>query len=489
VNGLKKLITDKKFRYGTLSTLTAALVIVVLVLVNVVVGRLDVRFDLSPGALYTIGEETKGVLSGLEDDVVIYPLFRTGAEGNAPMISEMLKQYEAHSSHVKVVPVDPVINTAFVREYTSEDAPIGENSIIVVNQNTGKSRVLTADKLQTWDTTYQYVSSYDVEPRVTNAIMFVTQPVTETVYALTGHGEYIMNIGFPDLASEAQYLVETLDLLQVDKVPDDCSVLVLATTSPGKDYTEEEVAKIMEYLEKGGRAIAMIDYAQTTAPNLYSVLAAYGVRLNEHLVTERDQNYVYAFTDGGQNYTTSRPILTAHAITDRLIEKKAVMLMVSQGIITLPERKSTTRIVPLLTSTNSAFGQNNPDPESVSTEMQPGDIAGPFTLAVAITDTVDVLDKMIETKLVVIGGSTWISGGVSSRSMGRNSEFFARALHWLTDRSEEGSVYVPSKTLVPDLNVRMTNQQVLNAKIFVLGVVPGAVITTGFVIWLRRRNK
>ena len=479
MNQLKNIFTSKKTRYGTFSTLTALLMIAVLVVVNVVVTQLDVKFDLTAEGLYSINDQTKSIIAKLEDDVTIYPLFRTGME--ELIFMETLEQYAAHSPHIKIEQRDPYIYATFVDKYKSEDEAIAVNSIIV--ECGDRFRVIPASKLVTYSVYDGSPQSIDIEPRVTNAIQYVTQTETPMIYTVTGHNEQVMSEGLLDVLSEANYGAAVTELMLADGVPADCAVLMI--TTPQRDYSSEETRKVLDYLQAGGRAMILVDRvdsAETVMPNLQSILAAYGVALNGAYTYETNASRVLF------NARIFYPVMSIHEINEKITAKNYNPLFAdAQGVETLPVKKNTVTVETVLSSTSQAFGKFNP--QSNSQNKEAGDLDGPFVTVAAITDRVFIIDDTIVTKVLVSGTTSFISDMLNDYSLGVNGEFLVNALNWLTDRSDEDTVYVPSKIFSTEMVLTLTEQQSINIRILAMGIIPGAVVVAGFVMWLRRRNK
>jgi len=476
VSQLKAIFTSKKTRYGTFSTLTALLVIAVLVVVNVVVTQLDVKFDLTTEGLYSINDQTKKILANLEDDVTIYPLFKTGAEEKIFM--ETLEQYAAQSPHIKVVQRDPYIYAPFVDQYKSEDEAIAVNSIIVESGN--RFRVIPASKLVTYSIYDGTLQSIDIEPRVTNAIQYVTQKYTPMIYTITGHNEAALPAGILDVLSEANYNTDTAELLLSETVPADCDVLVI--TTPQRDYSSEETRKVLNYLQEGGRAMILIDREQASFPNLESILEAYGVALNGAYAYETNQSRVLI------NARVFYPVMSPHDINEDIYMKGYNPLFAdTQGIVTLAVKKNSIKVDTILSTTNEAFGKSNP--QSNSQNREEGDIDGPFTVIAAVTDSVYIVDKTVTTKMIVGGTTSFISDVLNGYSLGVNGEFVVSALNWLIDRDDSDTVYVPSKMFSTEMYVNLTAQQTINIRILAMGIIPGVTVAAGLFMWLRRRNR
>ena len=111
--------------------LMTAVVLAIVVVINLVVGQIPVKytqFDLTDNQLYTITDQTKTFVKGLDSDVDVYLVAQSGQEDE--QIQKVLERYESLSSHIKVHTKDQVVNPSFTKDYT--DSSLSDNSLIVV---------------------------------------------------------------------------------------------------------------------------------------------------------------------------------------------------------------------------------------------------------------------------------------------------------------------------------------------------------------------
>lgn len=116
---------------GRRCPLMTAVVLAIIVVINLAVGQIPVKytqFDLTDNQLYTITDQTKEFVKGLDSDVDVYLVAQSGQEDK--QIQKVLERYESLSSHIKVHTKDPVVNPSFTKQYT--DSSLSDNSLIVV---------------------------------------------------------------------------------------------------------------------------------------------------------------------------------------------------------------------------------------------------------------------------------------------------------------------------------------------------------------------
>ncbi len=467
---------DKKLRYGTFSTLTAVFVIAILLVVNLVAGQLDKSFDLSKDKIYSLSDTTKEILNELKEEVTIYALFRTGQE-NA-LYSDLLNQYPELSSNIKLVVRDPYLYPQFVEKYATDGETIPADSVIV--ESARRFKVIKASEMVTYDYNYetfqQYIKSVDAEPKITNTIKYVTDEVTSVVYEISGHNEQPLNDGMKELIKYANFEVKELDLLMADSIPEDADVII--ATTPTRDWTADEAQRVKDFLQQGGRAIFFMDYMGADLSNVQSMLNSYGVNLGEAVVVEGNTSN---FFSGNPVYLI--PNYTNHDINTNLTAKGYRTLMpIVRDIETLDVKRNSILVEPLLVTSNQSYGKTNPNSESINKE--PGDIDGPFELAVAVTDSI-YTDKQYTTKLVVVGSSYLLDENINSYVAGANGDFLVSCVNWLQDKTD--SVFIMPKTS-KNSQLVMNQQQALLIMLCSVIILPLIIFGWGLVVWLRRRN-
>lgn len=472
-----KSFTDKKFRYGAFSTLTAVAVIAALVAVNLVVSLFDKKFDLSADKKYSISQESKDIVAGLSDKVTIYALFKTGNENL--QYQALLEEYEKASSNISLVYKDPYLYPQFVEQYKKDGEDIPVDSIIVESEK--RSKVILADELYTLDydaNTYStYVKSVDVEPQVTNAVKYVTDDNTPVIYQVTNHNEAEITGNIAKQITLANYDIKPLNIFTEDAVPDNTCILILST--PSKDYTPDEAKKVRDYLENGGRAIIFADFMLEPQPNFSSIIEAYGVTLGNNLIIEGSRTNSLS-----NNPYYILPNYTSHDIVSGFSAKNIYTLFGSAASLKRMDAvKNSTKIEPILTTSKQSYAKGV---DMTSLNKEAGDEDGPFDVAVAITDSVYMPDVII-TKLVVAGTSSVTNNSVNTLVSGGNGDFILASIDWLSERDE--TTYVSSKMNYSLDNLVMNDLQGLFLTATSMFIIPGGIVIAGIVVWLRRRNR
>jgi ABC-2 type transport system permease protein len=480
---VKKNIFDslkgRKIRFGGYAALLILVVLAVVVVINVLVDTIPGKLDLTKNSIYSLTEETYGLLDRIKSDVTIFTVGRAGAED--PTVKEILAKYAERSRHIKLQTIDPDRNPGWTRQYDPTAQGIGPGSLVVVAGK--KYKTIGLYDMYNYDTSnpnqQPQLSSLSVEQRVTSALLFVTADRNVTLGVLQGHGEQTLDsLGMSNAVGNENYAVKNLSLLSEQAMPADTDILLVL--APKNDLPTQDVEKIRAWMGQGGRAVILMNVItrQAPMPNLASLLETYGVQVQNVVVVEGDPGRVAA-----QNPLYVIPTQESHDILAPLRKNNYEIVMPApQSVQMLELKKKTLKIEPLLTSSAKSYGIRD-IPSAKTLTRSPGDPLGPFTLAVAITDA--ALDpSRKEAKLIVAGDIQFLGQALTSQVPG-NGDFFMNSLGWL--RGQKETITVRPKSLL-QMRLSLGSLQAMLFSALVVILIPVLVLGAGFVMWVRRRH-
>jgi hypothetical protein len=309
----------------------------------------------------------------------------------------------------------------------------------------------------------------------TPALLDVTSAKKLKAYFLQGHGEHQINSGdelagylkFASLLHQNYIQSEPLSLLGTNAVPMDCNLLVIA--GPKEVIPDTELAKVEQYLNQGGRLLALFNfYARNTETGLETILAKWGVDVGHNLVNDLD------------NTTTRQDIRVSnfgkHALVNSLIGSSLHLLLPrSVGRLKLGAQAADAPRVDEL-----AFS----GPRATAG----GDFAHkpPFPLMVAVEKGAirDVITERGSTRIVVVGDSLFL--GNHQIDSAANRDFAACAVNWLLERTQLLAGLGPRP--ITQYKIVLTRTQLHQAQWVLLAGLPGCVLLLGGIVWLRRRR-
>ena len=132
----KATFQSRKFKGGAYATVLSVIVIVLVLFINLAAKQLNLTFDLTSQGRYSLTEETKEFLKGIQDEITIYYLGETDTQ--LELFEKIAKQFPKTCSKITLEFKDIVKNPRFASQYTDET--IEYDSFIVVNETNGRSK-------------------------------------------------------------------------------------------------------------------------------------------------------------------------------------------------------------------------------------------------------------------------------------------------------------------------------------------------------------
>lgn len=485
----KNKMNKRKLRKGTYSATLSVVVIAIVVVVNLIINQVPSKyteFDISTGKLYTIGDTTKEVLKNLEDEITIYYIVQSGNEDST--IEKLLEQYTEASDKVNVVKKDPVANPTFISQYTDES--LYENSLIV--EYGERSKVVSYANMYETEVDYTTYSTqttgFDGEGQITSAINYVMSDDLPVLYYVEGHNEISIPDALNNRIQKANLDIQALSLLTAESVPEDAACLLL--NSPEKDYSAEETEKVLDYLEKGGKAIILSDYVGDELTNFISILDAYGIEVVNGIVVETDSSmYVQ------QPYYIVPEISYSDITMDMAGGNANVLLSGCQGYRVKEDADESLTITTMLAPSEGAYVKS--EPQTMTTyDYEDGDVEGPFIVAASISKdvTVSVEDsattEMISdtTQIVCIASSSVADENMNSMVSDGNYSLYMNSLSWLVDSEQNNTVSVASKSIAVEyLTVTTGSAAILGLLLCI--ILPIGCLVVGGVVCHKRKKR
>jgi len=205
-----------------------------------------------------------------------------------------------------------------------------------------------------------------------------------------------------------------LSLAAVPRVPDNIDVVIIA--APNRPYFPGEVASLLDYMNRGGNLLWLIDTGGLAA--LDALALELGIALHPGTVIDVSS----------QAYGADSPTFTivnqfpAHPVNDRL--DSAILLPVSRALDITPLAGQTT--LPLIQTGEQSWTEIGAIEGAVKFDENTEEQQGPLTLAVSI----ERIKNHKTQRIAVIAdadlfASTWIGNGA-------NKQYAQRLLNWLT---------------------------------------------------------
>lgn len=462
----------KSFSMGAYSTGMIAIVAVITVVVNIIFSEMPATWtsiDVSFEQLYSLTDQTKEFVKNMDEDVTIYVM--ANEENKDSMVAQTLEKYDALSDHITVEYVDPNVNPKFHTQYTSS---ITWGTLIVVGEK--RNKVIPASDLYatTMDyTTYETTTTgYDGEGQITSALDYVTSDSIPQVYLISGHGEATLSTNFKDALGKENVVLETINLMDNETVPEDAACLVI--NAPATDLSEDDLKKVTDYLDNGGKVVAVTALTENDLPNYDKLLAYMGLEVTENIVIEADADFYY------QSPAYLLPDMSYSSYTTGVYSGYYAFAPYAQGIIVDEEGNEDIAYDQFMVTSEDAYVKVDLSSENI--EFEDGDIKGPFAVGVEAVKTLETG----EATMVVYSCAEMFTDAASQMVSGSNQVILVNTISSFVDH--EGSVSVPVKNYeVSYLSLTQADALLIGAIVVVL--LPLGCLIAGFVIWFVRRKR
>ena len=266
-HSLRELVSHRRTRYGLNTAVALLLFFAIVVVVEALAIRHNMRADLTEGRRHTLSDQSIKLLRSLEKEVHAVAFYQTDQPGKAAT-QDLLDQYAHFSDNFRYEFVDPDRRPGLARRYG-----ITTYGTVVLESGGKEQKVQVAE-----------------EQNLTNALVKLLREEKRVMYFLTGHGEADLESAERDGLSqlkqdltELDYEVKPLLLLREKEVPKDAAVVIIP--GPQKDLLPTELQALEAYVKRGGKLLALID--PFTQPGLTDLLNKYGLRLGNNVIVDR----------------------------------------------------------------------------------------------------------------------------------------------------------------------------------------------------------
>jgi len=464
---IRKALAMKSARYGANMVVMIAVFLGIVVFIGVLGETHKKRVDLTKTGRFTLSSQTKKILESLDTPVKAVAFYRSEAgtvhAKQRQQAKDLLEEYSSLSDNFTFRFIDPDRNPGLASKYG-----VSEYRIIML-MSQGKQVKVGNEK----------------EEKLTNGLIRLLQEKQKVVYFVKGHGEKdIMSAqkhgyrAVRDALISENYAVRELLLLREDEVPQDASVVIVA--SPERELTKEELDKLDRYYKRGGALLVEIDPGHP--PTFKTWLENYGFKLQDDVIIDQ-QSQVY-----GANYLT--PVVYAyhkkHPLTRDFSLASYFPIANSVYIDDDPKRG---RYQLALTGPNSWTEVDKDQLESGAAEYnEDREKRGPIPI-MSVT-TVEAppekddqgAERKRYGKLILIGDSDFANN--TNINLAGNGDLFLNTVGWLADEADLIAVRAKKENVTP---VVLTAAQ--GRAIFWIPVVmvPSLVLMTGIGIYSRRR--
>lgn len=455
----------RQARYGSNAVVMTLAFIGIVILVNYLVTRNSVRWDLSEGQINTLAPETIAALQALPEPVKAVGFYSSNLFSQQQSTTELLRRYQVEADGKLTYEFfDPVGDPVTAREYN-----ITRDGTLILEMGTQREEI-----------------SFASETEITSALVRFASPSARSVYFLTGHGERdpqdTADSGLSviaELLGKQNYEIKPLNLQVTDTVPADAQLVIVA--GPIQPLGDGEVAKLGEYLARPNAAlVAMLDPTVQTQgleadpePLVQYLAANWGVVVNNDVILD----YANSVQDGAPLWPIAFRYGTS-SITDRL-QNVATFFPIARSL-TVNTTVPTLSAAILVEASDQAWGEASLASlnEAAGPSFGEGDLAGPVPLAATVTNTTT------KGRVVVFGDSEFAAD--TFVNSGANLSLMVNSVNWATQ--DDTLINLTPRT-APERSMRVVDALTANMILFVTVIgMPGLVLVLAGVVWFQRRR-
>lgn len=469
----------------------------VLLILGLIIGcnlfsmRYFLRWDLAAEGRFALSPETRAYLRDLDQPVrVIVTIPQASPRPEEQLllryVTRLLDEYAYASRHQGAFRVTPEFVDIYQdlqrAEILSREFGLDQINALLVVAGDRRKLIAANDILRFQD---QKPVAFNGEASLTSAIMEVTQEASPKLFFLQGHqevtpGDASPQRGLSRLAEELQkrnYTLESLDLTAVERVPEDCAILIIA--DPQGPLLASELEKIRTYLvDRAGHLLIWSRPGKELG--MEALLTEWGIQSPPSSVVEPDPGYREA---GGVLLLRN---FGEHPITESLIQNQTFVVSgPARPVLPTPPRPPDARlqITPLLATSSKSWLERSTLLPSEARFDPEFDTAGPVPVAVAAERRASSqLGIEVPGGRVAVFGSPDLFANQRVSSIGNVSLFF-NTLNWMLDRDR--MLAIPPQP-IEEYQLSLSESDHLHLLLYFL-LVPGLTALTGFLVyWIRQ---
>lgn len=481
-----KRLAGRKFGRRFLAAIVTAVVLLSVIVLNICVQMAERKFpliwDLTSRKVFELSEESIEFIRTVDEPVNISVMMdeRTLESGGGyfAQAKQVLDQFPRYNGLITVEYVDIVKNPSIASAWP--DLTLDYYDILVSCKGETWQTSLTElfNLGQNPSTGENYIISSKADQVLTSAIMRLTAEDTPQVLLLTGHGE--------------QYTEEMISLLETNGYETViCNPLTeelsneadyIMSLAPDRDYEEELLYELDDFLENGGDYNRSFLYAPADGailPNLETWFSQWGIGIQTGIVVETDPNYVM----NNLAYMCLTDYVGDEFLQGRTGEVQ-VMSPMGRPLEQLYEERSGYRTQVLLEySENSCVMPYDADEDwTPAGEVK---AAHPALLRSSFIQYDENGEKM--SSVFVYAAPGYFEGSILESSSVANAEYFISMLNELSERENAYISVQPKQMGGTELGI--TQMEVYAGGILFVILLPVVVMAVGMVVWMYRRNR
>lgn len=459
-------------------TLSLALLLSCLFLVNYLANRHDEKVDLSAGNRATASDVTERAVRDLTKPVEVVLFFPRANE-----VAETVKRY-----FDPLLALNPKLTLKMVDHALAGDlakeTKVTENGYLAVMHEKASETIRVGTKARTAKSNLRRL-----DQNFLKSLIKVTTS-KKVAYFTTGHDERADRTPHKDdkrppvklLRRQLlawQFTVKTLGVAEglATEIPDDASIVFIM--GPEKPFLQAEIDALVRYVDRGGRVFLTLE-AERDGSQMDPLLEALGLEFKREILANERTNAPLTKTKADRvfiwsNKYSSHASVTTMTRNDRL----ATVFYKSGALAELKKKIDRTKTDMVLTAVSDTFADQNENLE-LDEEVEKKER---FGLAAAVTRTSTTGKKEDEGRVFVLADADVVADDLMKMFKG-NVLLMADIIYWLQLTKE------PAIPTIEEKDVKIVHRKEDDALLFygtTFGV-PALVMLFGLAQIRRRRR-
>jgi len=319
------------------------------------------------------------------------------------------------------------------------------------------------------------------EETITNTLQRLLRRGEKKIVFIHGHGERK-----PDGQANHDYglisnkladkgiITAKLNLNEAPSIPSSTDVLVIA--SPLITLLQGEVNLILDYIEQGGNLLWLTD--PDDGSNLQPLAQKLNIDFYPGVIVDTTtqllgiQDPSFALVARYQTH----PITRGFDLMSMYPRARAIKFPVN-------EEDKTWQFTPFLQTAEQSWTERSKLEGEIRFDTDTEQL-GPLTIGLALTRELKIQEKTQSQRIVVMGDGDFASNAYLGN--GGNQELGFNILNWLSN--DDNFISIPVTT-APDIELQLEELQWSLLGLFFLLGIPGILLISGIVIWLKRRKR
>ncbi len=425
------------------------------------------QLDLTANQRHSLSNNSIELLNNLNKSVTIHAY--TNDEVTKKAISEIISRYQKVKKDFYVKLLNPDID---IKQAQQDGIVMNKPFAFVIYYNNRMEHITSLS-----------------EHAISNALLRLNRRDNQQLVFLTGHGERDLyennNRAYSELYQQLKQMgfnLQSINLLQ-KPLPENTKILVIA--APAYAYLSGAIDQIESYIANGGNLLWLVDPGNTHG--LDSLATSLGLQLLDGVIV--DNNTTLRRTLNVQ-HAAIIPVSDyfPHLITNTM--RFHTLFPFARGISPLQNAgiNNNWQIEVLFNSFKKSWSEASKLTEEVTFDPSTGDIAGPLTIAVALHRPIDHATNKLPTqtknqRIVIVGDSDFLSN--THLGAGANLNMGLNIFNWLIGDDDLISVEVKPSA---DTKLILNDTELMIIAFGFFLIIPLLLLTTGFIIWYKRKN-